>query len=151
MTTIEKIPPTANNISPCRWHDWPKASWPAGLRRQEGLDILHSGDEELLDLLAAAYRVRHRWFGNRVHLNFLINAKCGGCSEDCGYCSQSKVSRADIAPYGLVDAEEILAGGGPPLTARPRPIASSPPVATRATRTSIRSSAPSPASRPTMP
>ena len=77
---------------------------------QEGLDVLRCGDEELLDLLAAAYRVRHRWFGNRVHLNFLINAKCGACSEDCGYCSQSKVSKADITSYGLVDAEELLAG-----------------------------------------
>jgi biotin synthase len=64
----------------------------------------------LLDLLAAAYRVRRRWFGNRVQLNFLINARCGACSEDCGYCAQSKVSKADITPYKLLDAEELTAG-----------------------------------------
>ena len=32
---------------------------------EEGLAVLRAGDEELLDLLAAAYRVRYRWFGNR--------------------------------------------------------------------------------------
>ena len=80
----------------CPWHDL-AARVLAGhrLNHEEGLAILHSGDEQLLDLLAAAYRVRYRFFGNRVHLNFLINAKSGRCGEDCGYCSQSKVSRAD--------------------------------------------------------
>ncbi len=76
----------------------------------EGLAILRARDEELLDLLAAAYRVRSRWFGNRVHLNSLINAKSGVCGEDCGYCSQSRVSRAGIPRYPMVDADEILAG-----------------------------------------
>ncbi len=77
---------------------------------EEGLAILQSPDDELLDLLAAAYRVRRCHFGNRVDLNFLINAKSGMCSEDCGYCSQSRVSKAEIARYRLVTAEEILDG-----------------------------------------
>lgn len=80
------------------------------LSQEEGLAILRSDDDELLDLLAAAYRVRHRWFGNRVHLNFLINAKSGHCGEDCGYCSQSRVSKADIPRYPLVNAEQLLDG-----------------------------------------
>jgi biotin synthase len=80
------------------------------LTAEEGLAVLQSDDSELLDLLAAAYRVRHRWFGNRVDLNFLINAKSGLCGEDCGYCSQSRVSKAAIPQYRLVTAEEILEG-----------------------------------------
>ncbi|MCE5267005.1 MAG: biotin synthase BioB [Planctomycetaceae bacterium] len=76
----------------------------------EGLAILRSDDAELLDLLAAAYRVRHRWFGNRVDLNFLVNAKSGLCGEDCGYCAQSRVSKADIPKYKLLTADEILDG-----------------------------------------
>src|SRR3972149_5399158 len=63
------------------------------LTAEEGLAMLRSADHELLEVLAAAYRVRYRWFGNRVHLNFLTNAKSGLCSEDCGYCSQSRVSK----------------------------------------------------------
>ncbi|MGA2034866.1 MAG: biotin synthase BioB [Thermoguttaceae bacterium] len=80
------------------------------LRAEEGLAILRADDGQLLDLLAAAYRVRHHWFGNRVHLNFLINAKCGACGEDCGYCAQSKVSRAEIPRYPLLGPEQILDG-----------------------------------------
>jgi len=80
------------------------------LSGEEGLAVLRSPDEELLDLLAAAYRVRFRWFGNRVHLNFLINAKSGLCGEDCAYCSQSRRSRADVPRYGLLDPARILDG-----------------------------------------
>ncbi|MGA2061229.1 MAG: biotin synthase BioB [Thermoguttaceae bacterium] len=80
------------------------------LDADEGLVVLRAADEELLDLLAAAYRVRHRYFGNRVHLNFLINAKSGHCGEDCGYCSQSRVSTAEIPRYNIVDEEKILDG-----------------------------------------
>jgi biotin synthase len=80
------------------------------LTAEEGLSILRAPDEQLLDLLAAAYRVRYRWFGNRVDLNFLINAKSGLCGEDCGYCSQSRVSRAEIPRYNLLTAEQILDG-----------------------------------------
>ena len=58
------------------------------LTATEGLAILRADDDELLDLLAAAYRVRRCFFGNRVSLNFLINAKSGLCGEDCGYCAQ---------------------------------------------------------------
>jgi biotin synthase len=80
------------------------------LSSDEGLAVLRSNDRELLDLLAAAYRVRHRWFGNRVEVNFLVNAKCGGCGEDCGYCSQSRVSRAAVASFALLSREEIIEG-----------------------------------------
>jgi biotin synthase len=80
------------------------------LSEAEGLSILQSPDAELLEVLAAAYRVRHHGFGRKVHLNFLVNAKSGLCGEDCGYCSQSRVSQADIPRYRLLEPDEILAG-----------------------------------------
>jgi len=80
------------------------------LTREQALAVLDAPDEELLDLLAAAYRVRHHYFGKRVRLNFLVNAKSGHCSEDCAYCSQSRVSKADIPHYQLLPSEEIVAG-----------------------------------------
>ncbi len=61
-------------------------------------------------MLAAAFRIRRRWFGKRVQLYFLMNAKSGLCPEDCGYCSQSKVSEAEIPRYNLLSAEKLLAG-----------------------------------------
>jgi biotin synthase len=76
----------------------------------EALAVLKAPDAELLDLLAAAYRVRQRHFGNTVQLYFLMNAKSGLCPEDCGYCSQSKVSEAEIPRYNLLSAEKLLDG-----------------------------------------
>jgi len=95
-------------------HDWARmadrvlADEP--LSTEQGLEILRADDAQLLEILAAAYRVRHRHRGNRVHLNFLINAKSGHCGEDCGYCSQSSFSKAEIPTYKLLDAEQILDG-----------------------------------------
>jgi biotin synthase len=80
------------------------------LSADEGLALLRASDEQLLDILAAAYRVRHRHFGNTVHLNFLINAKSGLCGEDCGYCAQSRVSTAEIPKYNLVEPKKLLDG-----------------------------------------
>jgi biotin synthase len=80
------------------------------LTRNEGISILRSSDDDLLDLLAAAYRIRRHWFGRRVALNFLINAKSGNCSENCSYCSQSHASSAVIPKYKMLPDEEILAG-----------------------------------------
>ena len=104
-------PPSQNDDGHHGWHDLAARVLDGhSLSADEGLAVLESADEELLDLLAAAYRVRRRWFGNRVQLNFLINAKSGQCGEDCGYCSQSRVSQAQIARYRLVGAEQVLDG-----------------------------------------
>jgi biotin synthase len=76
--------------------------------RDEARAMLDSSDEELLELLAAAYRLRHRRFGNTVQLFFLMNAKSGLCPEDCSYCSQSKVSEAEIPRYNLLSAPKLM-------------------------------------------
>ncbi|MCI0491891.1 MAG: biotin synthase BioB [Planctomycetes bacterium] len=80
------------------------------LAAEEAVAVLECPDEQLLDLLAAVYRVRRQWFGNRVQLYFLMNAKSGLCPEDCGYCSQSKSSQAEIPRYNLLSREELLEG-----------------------------------------
>lgn len=80
------------------------------LTLDDALAVLRSPDEEILDVLAAAYRVRRQYFGNRVQLYFLMNAKSGLCPEDCGYCSQSKVSDAEIPRYNLLNAQKLLDG-----------------------------------------
>lgn len=80
------------------------------LTADEAEAILRSSDDELLDVLAASFRIRQRYFGKRVQLYFLMNAKSGLCPEDCGYCSQSKESTAEIPRYNLLNAEKLLAG-----------------------------------------
>lgn len=79
------------------------------LSREQALWVLSFPDERGLELVAAASRVRRRFFGNRVKLNALVNIKSGLCPEDCGYCSQSKVSTASIQKYPYLSTEEILA------------------------------------------
>lgn len=75
---------------------------------EEALAVLQAPDEVLLDQLAAAYRVRRHYWGNRVRLHFLLNAQSGLCPEDCHYCSQSKISSAEIDKYPLIAREKIL-------------------------------------------
>lgn len=80
------------------------------LSSEQGLSILRSSDDDLLSMLSAAFRVRKRFFGNKVQLYFLKNAKSGLCPEDCGYCSQSAVAESAIDKYPLLNTERLLAG-----------------------------------------
>jgi len=82
------------------------------LGRSEAIAVLRASDEFLLEQLAAAYRVRRHYWGNRVRLHYLLNAQSGLCPEDCHYCSQSKISTAEIEKYPLLAKEKILEAAG---------------------------------------
>jgi biotin synthase len=77
---------------------------------EECLSVLNTPDDRVLPLVLSAFKVRRARFGRRVRLHLLINAKSGICEEDCHYCSQSRVSTADIAQYPLLSKQEILDG-----------------------------------------
>ncbi|MBU6310074.1 MAG: biotin synthase BioB [Planctomycetes bacterium] len=99
----------SRDTTPGRWHALADRVLAGGsIDRDDARAILESSDVELLDLLAAAYRVRHRHFGTTVQLFFLMNAKSGLCPEDCSYCSQSKVSDAEIPRYNLLSAPKLM-------------------------------------------
>ena len=78
--------------------------------RGEMKAVLQAPDEKVPALLDAAFRVRHHYFGKRVQIHMLMNAKSGLCPEDCHYCSQSSVSTAPIDKYPLVSREKLLEG-----------------------------------------
>jgi biotin synthase len=80
------------------------------LTTAEGLAVLATPDPALADLLWAAFAVRSRHFGRRVKVCVLQNARSGLCPEDCGYCSQSAVSGAEIPRYRLLPVAELVAG-----------------------------------------
>ncbi|MCL0058644.1 biotin synthase BioB [Dehalococcoidia bacterium] len=78
------------------------------LEREQCYSVLRCPQEGILELLQSAFRVRERYFGKKVIVHLLINAKSGLCAEDCAYCSQSAGSQASIESYPLLDEEKIL-------------------------------------------
>jgi biotin synthase len=94
-----------------RWEGYAdKALAGETLTRGEARTVLASDDDQLLQLLGAAFRVRRAYFGRKVKLNMLVNAKSGICPEDCGYCSQSIVSTAPVPKYSMLKADVLVDG-----------------------------------------
>lgn len=79
------------------------------LSHAEALAVLQTADSELPALLRAAFAVRERFFGRKVKICVLQNARSGLCPEDCHYCSQSAISTAAINKYRLLPVEQLLA------------------------------------------
>jgi biotin synthase len=76
--------------------------------RAELQAVLDAPDESIPELLSAAFKVRHHYFGKRVQIHVLQNAKSGLCPEDCHYCSQSSVSEAPIERYPFMPKEKLV-------------------------------------------
>ncbi len=66
-------------------------------------------DSEVPDLLALADDVRAAHCGNGIAVEVLYNAKKGGCSEDCHFCSQSARFASDVEPDTLSSVEGFVA------------------------------------------
>lgn len=61
------------------------------------------------DLIQESRRVHMEfWDRNEVQLCTLLSVKTGGCSEDCGYCSQSARYDTGLERQPLMTTEEIL-------------------------------------------
>jgi biotin synthase len=76
--------------------------------RDELKDVLNAPDEQLPEILSAAFRVRHHYYGKRVQIHVLQNAKSGLCPEDCHYCSQSSVSEAPVEKYPFMSKDKLV-------------------------------------------
>jgi biotin synthase len=71
-------------------------------------DIAELPADRVPQLLALADDVRARFCGNGIAVEVLYNAKRGGCSEDCNFCSQSARYASDVEPERLSSVEEFL-------------------------------------------
>ncbi|TCP26003.1 biotin synthase [Scopulibacillus darangshiensis] len=78
--------------------------------REEAMAILLEKDHHLLRLIDGAYAIRRYYYGNKMKLNMIINAKSGLCPENCAYCSQSIYANTTVDEYRLVDQKTILDG-----------------------------------------
>ncbi len=62
------------------------------------------------DLIYRAQTVHRRHFDpNAVQLSTLLSIKTGGCSEDCGYCSQSARFHTEVESQPLMPQDEVVA------------------------------------------
>jgi biotin synthase len=63
---------------------------------------------EIEALVERAWAARVERFGDATDMCSLVNAKSGGCAEDCGFCAQSRYAEADTPMHAMMDPEQIL-------------------------------------------
>src|SRR5256714_14101620 len=64
--------------------------------------------DEIMALVERAWQVRRENFGNSTDMCSLVNAKSGGCAEDCGFCAQSRYAEADTPMHAMMEPEQML-------------------------------------------
>jgi biotin synthase len=67
-----------------------------------------SSQEEIGELVERAWAVRKENFGDSTDMCSLVNAKSGGCAEDCGFCAQSRYAEADTPMHAMMEPDQIL-------------------------------------------
>src|ERR1051326_5170369 len=64
--------------------------------------------QEIGDLVERPWQGRRENFGDSTDMCSLVNAKSGGCAEDCGFCAQSRYAEADTPMHAMMEPEQIL-------------------------------------------
>jgi biotin synthase len=83
---------------------------PPLITRAEALGLGEIEDHaEIEALVERAWRVRVEHFADSTDLCSLVNAKSGGCAEDCGFCAQSRFAEAATPMHAMMEPEQILA------------------------------------------
>jgi biotin synthase len=76
---------------------------------EEALELAQISDrDEIAALVERAWAVRRDRFGDSTDMCSLVNAKSGGCAEDCGFCAQSRYAEADTPMHAMMEPEQIL-------------------------------------------
>src|SRR5213080_630581 len=64
--------------------------------------------EDIGALVERAWEARVDRFGDSTDMCSLVNAKSGGCAEDCGFCAQSKFADAETPMHAMMEPEQLL-------------------------------------------
>lgn len=87
------------------------------ISRDDALALTRASGDELYDLFYWANKIRIRFVGPQVKFCSIVTGKVGACSEDCGYCSQSKHHQTHVSPEKMsveqmsAAADEALKNG----------------------------------------
>jgi biotin synthase len=82
---------------------------PPLITRSEALGLGElSEPAEIEALVERAWAARVERFADSTDMCSLVNAKSGGCAEDCGFCAQSKYAEADTPMHAMMEPDQIL-------------------------------------------
>src|SRR3954454_7381496 len=82
---------------------------PPLITREEALQLGDMTDHAAIEaLVERAWQARQEHFGDSTDLCSLVNAKSGGCAEDCGFWAQSRFAEAETPMHAMMDPEQIL-------------------------------------------
>ncbi len=83
---------------------------PPLITREEALRLGEITEHaEIEALVERAWQARVERFGDSTDMCSLVNAKSGGCAEDCGFCAQSRFADADTPMHAMMEPDQILA------------------------------------------
>ena len=82
---------------------------PPLITRDEALQLGAIEDHaEIEALVQRAWEARVERFADSTDMCSLVNAKSGGCAEDCGFCAQSKYAEAETPMHAMMEPEQML-------------------------------------------
>lgn len=64
-------------------------------------------DSQLFELVNKAHEIKVKNFPLDMEICQLVSVKTGGCTEDCGYCSQSNYHKSEIKLNALLPVAEV--------------------------------------------
>src|SRR5436853_1545260 len=82
---------------------------PPLITREEALALGEIEDhDEIRAVVQRAWEARVQRFADSTDMCSLVNAKSGGCAEDCGFCAQSRFAEAETPMHAMMEPEQIL-------------------------------------------
>ncbi len=82
---------------------------PPLITREEALALGELEEHAAIEaLIERAWRARVERFADSTDMCSLVNAKSGGCAEDCGFCAQSRFADAQTPMHAMMEPEQIL-------------------------------------------
>src|ERR1035441_2601799 len=82
---------------------------PPLITREEALGLGEIEDHAAIEaLIQRAWEARVERFADSTDMCSLVNAKSGGCAEDCGFCAQSRFADAETPLHAMMEPEQVL-------------------------------------------
>jgi len=82
---------------------------PPLITREEALSLGEIEHHEQIEgLIRRAWEARVERFADSTDMCSLVNAKSGGCAEDCGFCAQSRFAEAETPMHAMMEPDQIL-------------------------------------------